>query len=57
MKKVGRPKTDNAKLRTLSFRLHESDFLSFKEYASKHDITVTQLVMESVRAYINQNRQ
>lgn len=52
MKKMGRPKSDNPKCHTLSFRMDEGEYRRLKDYASKHDLTITQLVSLSAKYYM-----
>ena len=55
MKKMGRPKTNYPKRHTLSFRLDDKDHRAFMDYASKQNLTITQLIIMSVTDYMKRN--
>ena len=55
MKKMGRPKTNYPKRHMLSFRLDDKLHSAFVDYASKQNLTLTQLVIRSVTDYMKRN--
>lgn len=46
--KMGRPKSDNPKLRKLAVRVSEKDYIKLKEYAAEHDLTITQVLQNGL---------
>lgn len=46
--KIGRPKSDNPKLRKLAVRVSEKDYIKLKEYAAEHDLTITQVLQNGL---------
>lgn len=41
MAKMGRPKSENPKKNLIGLKLTEEETVKLKEYASKHDMTIT----------------
>lgn len=48
MAKMGRPKAESPRLKTLSVRVTKEEYQKLQEYASKHDLTITQVVHKGV---------
>ena len=48
MAKMGRPKSDAPKLKTISLRVTENELQELKNYADSHGMTITQLLHTSV---------
>ena len=48
MAKMGRPKSDNAKKKTLSIRVEDSLYKSICTYAEQHQLTVTEVVLQGL---------
>ncbi len=48
MPRTGRPKTDSPKLRSLSLRVDNAEYEKLKDYAAKHDMTITQVLQKGV---------
>lgn len=44
MAKTGRPKSENPKKKVIGLKLTEEETAKLKEYASKHDMTITQVL-------------
>ena len=47
-KKVGHPFSDNPKKSPVTIRLTADDYSRLKEYADKHSMTMTQVIMEGI---------
>lgn len=48
MAKMGRPKIDKPKQNRVQFRLDDVEFERLKTYASKHDKTITQVLLSGM---------
>ena len=48
MAKTGRPKSDNPKKNLIGLKLTEEEATKLKEYASKHDMTITQVLQKGL---------
>ena len=48
MAKTGRPKSDNPKKQLIGLKLTEDEANKLKEYASKHDMTITQVLQKGI---------
>ena len=48
MAKTGRPKSENPKKKVIGLKLTEEETAKLKEYASKHDMTVTQVLQRGI---------
>lgn len=48
MAKMGRPKSDNPKLRALNIRLTETDYQRLLAYAQSHNLTITEVVRKGI---------
>lgn len=44
MAKMGRPKADSPKQRSLSLRVDDVEYEKLKDYAARHDMTITQVL-------------
>ena len=48
MAKTGRPKSENPKKNLIGLKLTEEEAAKLKEYASKHDMTITQVLQKGL---------
>ena len=48
MAKTGRPKSDNPKKQLIGLKLTEDEANKLKEYASKQDMTITQVLQKGI---------
>lgn len=48
MTKVGRPKAENPKQKTLSLRMSYKEFAKLKEYATVRNMTITQVLNKAI---------
>ena len=48
MARTGRPKSENPKKNVIGLKLTEEETVRLKEYASKHDMTVTQVLQKGI---------
>ena len=48
MAKMGRPKSENPKLKTLSLRMNDEEFEKLKEYATVRNMTITQVLNKAL---------
>ncbi len=48
MAKMGRPKAENPKQKSIGIRMSEEERQKLLQYASKHDMTITEVVQEAV---------
>ena len=48
MTKVGRPKSENAKKKTLSIRVEDALYERICNYAEQHQLTVTEVVLQGL---------
>ena len=48
MARTGRPKSDNPKKTLIGLKLTEEEAARLKEYASKHDMTITQVLQRGI---------
>ena len=46
--RTGRPKSDNPKKNLIGLKLTEEEAAKLKEYASKHDMTVTEVLQKGI---------
>lgn len=46
--KMGRPKSDNPKKIVVGLKLTEEEAVKLKKYASKHDMTITQVLQRGI---------
>lgn len=46
--RTGRPKSDNPKSSFIGLKLTEDEAAKLKEYASKHDMTITQVLQKGI---------
>ncbi len=53
MAKMGRPKEENPRVKTIGIRLTNDEYTCIKEYASTHNTTITQTVLKGIRDYIS----
>lgn len=48
MAKMGRPKSDDPKKKTLSLRMNDEEYTKLKMYAATHNMTITQALQKGV---------
>lgn len=48
MARTGRPKSDNLKKNLIGLKLTEDEAAKLREYASKHDMTITQVLQKGI---------
>lgn len=48
MPRTGRPKIDSPKQRSLSLRVDDTEYEKLKDYAAKHDMTITQVLQKGI---------
>ncbi len=48
MAKVGRPKAENPRIYRVGVRLREDEIKKLKEYASKHNMTLAQVLQKGI---------
>jgi predicted DNA-binding protein len=53
MAQMGRPPIENPKGHTVSFRMNEEQFARLKEYSSRYDVTLTQVIQDAVDSYLD----
>lgn len=46
--RTGRPKSDNPKKSLIGLKLTEEEAAKLREYASKHDMTITQVLQKGI---------
>ena len=56
MSKMGRPKSDNPKNKKVSTRLSEAEYDRLKLYASKHSLTISEVIILSLE-YLYSSRE
>lgn len=53
MAKTGRPKSENVKKKVLSIRVEDSMYKCICDYARKHKMTVTEVVLQGLEKVLN----
>lgn len=48
MARTGRPKSDNPKKNLIGLKLTEDEAAKLREYVSKHDMTITQVLQKGI---------
>ena len=51
--KTGRPKSENVKKKVLSIRVEDSMYKRICDYAGKHKMTVTEVVLQGLERILN----
>lgn len=49
MAKMGRPKVDEVKDKTLTMRVTPAEYQVIKQYAQSHNLTITQVLQKGVK--------
>ena len=49
MPRTGRPKSESPKQRSLSLRVDDAEYEKLKDYAAKHDMTITQVLQRVLK--------
>ena len=52
MPRMGRPKLEHPKLKTVGVRVTCDEYRVIKEYATRHNMTMTEMVLKGVRYLI-----
>lgn len=52
-RKIGRPKSENVKKKVLSIRVEDSMYKCICDYAGKHKMTVTEVVLQGLEKILN----
>ena len=52
MAKMGRPKSDEAKEKVITMRVTFATYKKIKEYAQKHNLTITNVLLKGVEKLI-----
>jgi len=55
MTKMGRPKSDNSKKKILSIRADDSLFEKICDYARKHNMTLTEVVLAGLERILSES--
>lgn len=55
MAKMGRPKIEKVKEKTITIRVTEEEHANINQYAKAHNTTITQIVKQGVDKVINQH--
>ena len=54
-RKIGRPKSENVKKKVLSIRVEDSMYKCICDYARKHKMTVTEVVLQGLEKILNRS--
>ncbi len=54
MAKMGRPKADNPREKSLGVRVTSHEYNAIREYSIAHHLTITETVLKGVRALIKE---
>ena len=57
MAKMGRPKVDKVKEKTITIRVTEEEHAAISQYAKSQDKTITQIVKQGVEFIIKQRQE
>ena len=55
MAKIGRQKSENVKKKVLSIRVEDSMYKCICDYARKHKMTVTEVVLQGLEKVLNRH--
>ena len=53
MARTGRPKSENVKKKVLSIRVEDSMYKCICDYARKHKMTVTEVVLQALEKFLS----
>lgn len=53
MSKMGRPRKDTAKRKSITIRMSESTHRKLTKYADEHDLSVTEVTLRSLEEYLS----
>lgn len=56
MTKMGRPKVDNAKRKSITVRLSEKTYDELTRYAAEHKMTMTEVALRSLEEYLSKRK-
>ena len=54
MAKMGRPRSDSPKLKSVGIRLADEDYEKLMKYASAHNLTITQTLLKGIKLLFNE---
>lgn len=54
MTKMGRPKAENSKKKMISIRVDDSMYARICDYAEKHELTVTEVVLQGLEEKLSE---
>lgn len=54
MAKIGRPKSDTPKMKSVGIRLTEKDYLKLRKYAAERNLTITDAVQKGIKLLLNE---
>ena len=57
MKKMGRPKSDNAKKKVLGIRVPDQLYSQMLAYAEQHKMTTTDIVLKGVEILLSEQKE
>lgn len=52
MAKMGRPKSESPKQRSLGIRVTDQEYKELKTYASKHNLTITEMLKKGLQLFM-----
>ena len=53
MSKMGRPKIESPRIKKVNIRLTQEEYDELMEYASQHNLTITQLILKGIDLLIH----
>ena len=56
MAKMGRPKSENPKNKVIAFKQTEQEAARLKEYASRHNMTITEVLQRGIELQYAQDK-
>ena len=54
--RTGRPKSDNAKRKTITIRLTEELYKKIVEYAAEHNLSKTDVALQSLEKFLSKEK-
>jgi hypothetical protein len=55
MGKMGRPKVVSPRLKSVGVRLTEEEYNKLKKYASEHNLTITELILQGIQLLLSKS--
>jgi len=56
MTRMGRPRKENAKRTSITIRLPETLHKMLHEYATKHNLSMTEVALQSLEEFLSKNK-